>query len=268
MAKAVVKWLNLCVMATLPVMVGAQQASPSADLQVTKSDGTVLVAAGRSITYTMEVKNLGPADAVDVVVTDRVPENTRYVSGGCVNDEGIVTCNLGRIAAKKSARATFTVAVNASATGTLVSTATVNSPTPDTNQANNSGTDSDTSIVAECDMEATVSVSPMSASAGEKVVYTLTATNGGPSDATNVPLEVTLPEGVTFDSANEGGELKDGKVRWNIDALAAGGRTQREVTAIINEDAPTGDVTAAVDVSFDTDPNPANNSASAALTIQ
>ncbi|MEO8376641.1 MAG: DUF11 domain-containing protein [Candidatus Sumerlaeota bacterium] len=257
----------MCAIVALPAAIAAQ-AAPSADLQITKSDGAVLVVAGRNVTYTMDVKNLGPNDAENVVVTDRVPENARYAGGGCANDAGIVTCSLGKIAAGKSARTTFSVTVNSSATGTLVSTAIVNSSTQDSNQANNSGTDSDTSIIAECDLGLTASANPLTAAANQKVTFTIAVTNGGPSDGANLPVVLTLPKGLTFDNATEGGELKNGKVEWSIESLKANGRAQRQVTAIVNDGVGTGDHTADVTAMFDGDPNTANNSASVALTVQ
>lgn len=266
-AKAVLSALSACAIAALPLVTPAQQPSPAADLQITKTDGTVLVSAGRNITYTIDVKNLGPAQAENVVVTDRVPEGTRYISGG-KNNEGIVSFPLGKIAAGKTARASFSVAVDPSATGTLVSTATVNSSTADSNQANNSGTDSDTSIVAECDAAVTISLSPATAAAGQKVTYIVTVTNGGPSDGANLPLEATLPDGLTFDSANDGGALKDGRIQWTIDSLAAGARTQREFSATVNEGVAAGDLMTTAEATFPSDPNAENNSAVATVTVQ
>jgi uncharacterized repeat protein (TIGR01451 family) len=70
-----------------------------ADLAVARS-GPATVVAGTEMTYTIDVSNAGPADAVDVIVIDIIPAGTTYVSDtdSCVEaPAGTLTCPLGGI---------------------------------------------------------------------------------------------------------------------------------------------------------------------------
>ena len=87
-------------------------------------------------------------------------------------------------------RATFTVTgvIAANATGTLVNTATVTAPAGavDPDPTNNTATSSVT-LAPSADLQIT-KAGPATAVAGTNVVYTITVTNAGPSDATGVTL--------------------------------------------------------------------------------
>ena len=66
---------------------------------------------------------------------------------------------------------------------------------------------------------------------GANLVYTITATNNGPSDATGVMVVDTLPADVTFVSAT-GGATPDGNgnVTFNVGNLAASGTETFTIT--------------------------------------
>jgi uncharacterized repeat protein (TIGR01451 family) len=72
----------------------------SADLKITKTDGPDPVGVGATLTYTIQVENLGPSAATGVVVTDALPKDVDYVSatasqGKCTAKGKKVTCALG-----------------------------------------------------------------------------------------------------------------------------------------------------------------------------
>jgi uncharacterized repeat protein (TIGR01451 family) len=72
----------------------------SADLKITKTDGPDPVGVGSTLTYTIQVENLGPSAATGVVVTDDLPKDVDYVSatasqGKCTAKGKKVTCELG-----------------------------------------------------------------------------------------------------------------------------------------------------------------------------
>jgi uncharacterized repeat protein (TIGR01451 family) len=129
---------------------------PSADLQITKTDGVTTVTPGDSLTYTIVVRNAGSFAATGAHVTDTFPASfmndtfTAAGTGGAsgfASGSGIInqTVNL-----PAGATITYTVmgTVSAGATGTLSNTATVIPPevVTDPNSDNNSATDSDTII--------------------------------------------------------------------------------------------------------------------------
>jgi uncharacterized repeat protein (TIGR01451 family) len=119
----------------------ANYMSNSADVQIVKT-GTL--SAGK-ITYTLQVKNNGPAQAQGVVVNDTLPSKVQYNSvsttlGTCTGGS-TVTCQIGTM--NNSQVVTITIVVNVTkAAGFVSNTATVSvsSNSPDLNTANNSST--------------------------------------------------------------------------------------------------------------------------------
>lgn len=120
------------------------QSAPSADIAVFKS-GPETIQLGGEITYTLSVFNAGPDDAVNVVLTDALPDNTTFVSASS-NDGSVlfngttVTFTVATLAFDSTAIATFVVRVNDNAPrGTIISnTASATSDTPDPDPENNS----------------------------------------------------------------------------------------------------------------------------------
>jgi uncharacterized repeat protein (TIGR01451 family) len=112
-----------------------------ADLSITKTDSPDPVLLGENVTYTLDVKNNGPDAATNVVVTDRLPSSTAYVSatstqGSCTHVGNIVTCNLGTM--NNGDMATVTVVARTRGNpNTIFNTATVTSDVCDLDPANN-----------------------------------------------------------------------------------------------------------------------------------
>jgi uncharacterized repeat protein (TIGR01451 family) len=105
-----------------------------ADLSVDKT-GPATVKRGQNMTYTMVVKNNGPADALGVVLTDNLPKNSGFAGftttqGTCVlkPEKRLLSCNLGTLA--NQATATVTVVVKPSSQGTITNTVSVASTSP------------------------------------------------------------------------------------------------------------------------------------------
>lgn len=131
-------------------------AAASADVSISKlvSAANETVAAGSSGTFQIYVKNYGPNNAQNVVITDVVPANTTF--GGmiqtagptfsctvpAVGGTGTVTCDRSSLAAGDSASFDFAYQVNpGTPTGTIITnTATVSSDTGDPNSFDNSST--------------------------------------------------------------------------------------------------------------------------------
>ena len=110
-------------------------ASPSADLSISKTDSPDPVHLGQKLTYTIVVANAGPSAASGVTVRDQLPKNTGFGSvsttkGTCgpKPHKRVVTCNIGGLAS--GANATVTILVKPTAKGTITNTATVTSSSP------------------------------------------------------------------------------------------------------------------------------------------
>ena len=114
-------------------------AAPRADLSLTKTTSSAVVARGDRISYALTVHNDGPDAAVDVVITDRLPAGLTFVSaagGGwaCTSAGSVITCTRPQLAAGTTAAVTLVVI--AARAGTITNNANVTSSTGDPNAAN------------------------------------------------------------------------------------------------------------------------------------
>jgi len=164
------------------------------DLNITKS-GPASAIAGQSIVYTVTVTNNGPSTASGVSVTDPTPAGLTFVSnsGACTT---AYPCSIGTMTNGQTATITSTYTISPSASGTVTNTATVSTTTNDPTSANNTAVKS-TSITGSADVAIT-KTGPPSAAAGFPIVYTITVTNNGPSDASAVTVNDPTPAGTTF----------------------------------------------------------------------
>ena len=172
-----------------------------ADLAVTKTlTGSAI--PGLATTYTIVVTNLGPSPVTNASVTDLFPVALVAPAWTCTADPGSscgAASGTGNLATTVSLeagdRATFiaTGVIVANATGLLVNTATVTAPTGavDGDTTNNTATSS-VPLTPSADLQITKE-GPLNAVAGTNVIYTITVTNAGPSDATGVMLRPDAP---------------------------------------------------------------------------
>ncbi len=253
----------------------------TADLSITKTNGTTTSTPGGSTTYTITASNPTGGDGVTgATVADTFPAaltctwtcvgaggGTCTASGsGNIND----TVNLP---AGGSTTYTASCTISASATGTLSNTATVTSPIPDPNPANNSATDTDT-LAASADLAITKTDGVTTATPGGSVTYTITSSNAGPSNATGATVSDTFPAALTctWTCVGAGGGTCTAAGSGNISDivnLPAGGSTTHTASCTISAAATgtlsnTATVTAPAGV---TDPNPGNNSATDTDTL-
>lgn len=137
--------LGAMVLAVVLVPVTASSApADQADLKLTKSDSPDPVLVNGLLTYTIEVENLGPAAATNVVVTDNLPSTVDFVSAsnGCTLKGRRVTCNVGGLTANGGgSRQTVTIRVKPTKAGTISNDASASSAETDPQAANNSDTE-------------------------------------------------------------------------------------------------------------------------------
>ncbi|MEO3850922.1 CARDB domain-containing protein [Streptomyces sp. B8F3] len=111
---------------------------PAADLTVVKSADATTVTVGQTVTYRITVGNSGPNDATGVTVTDRLPDSLAFLAATAspgAYDPRTGLWNVGDLA--HGATATLTLHAKATATGSLVNTATVQAAEKDPDPANN-----------------------------------------------------------------------------------------------------------------------------------
>ena len=209
----------------------------SADLSVTKSDSPDPVTDGQNLTYEIQVTNDGPSDATDVTLIDTLPEEVTFVSddpeqGSCSELAGTVTCDLGSLANGEMAQ--VTIEVTATSPGMITNLAQVTATESDPDSSNNSVMET-TEVIASADLSITKSDSPDPVTVGQNLTYDVRVTNDGPSDATDVTLIDTLPEEVTFVSAEpEQGSCSEsaGTVTCDLGSLDEGATVQ--VTIVVS----------------------------------
>jgi uncharacterized repeat protein (TIGR01451 family) len=121
----------------------------NADLELSLGGSPNPVKNGANLTYTITVKNGGPALATGIAVSDALPAGTVFASatttqGSCLtpapNATGVMTCDLGNLASGSKASIKLVVNVIATGKNTVTNTASVSSASPDPNPANNSAT--------------------------------------------------------------------------------------------------------------------------------
>ena len=120
-----------------------------ADLAVTNS-GPSTSTEGNNVTYSLTVTNIGPSTATNVVLTDTLDANLKYVSatksqGSFTHSGSTVTFSFGTVAVGQTVTATVTA--QALEDGNLTNAASVTSSLSDANPNNNSA--SVTTSVAE-----------------------------------------------------------------------------------------------------------------------
>ncbi|HET7437677.1 MAG TPA: DUF11 domain-containing protein [Thermoanaerobaculia bacterium] len=247
----------------------------SSDVVVVKTAPATLT-AGQNATYTIEVTNNGPSDAVSVTLKDVQPGNTTFVSftqtGGAPFTCTTIApfeCSAVTLANGASATFAYTVHLFPSASGTITNTANVTTGSTDPVPANNSSTTTN-NITVSSDVAVTKSA-PATVTAGQTVTYTINVTNNGPSDATQVQFTDTLPAGTAFVSiaqiAGFPWVCAPSAPTCSVATLMNGGSASFQVVAQVAANA-TGTLTNSVNVtSTSSDPTPANNTATASSVV-
>jgi uncharacterized repeat protein (TIGR01451 family) len=170
--------------------------------------GPTAVTAGATVTYTITVTNSGPATAQGVVLTDTLPTGATNATITAISGKdpdglsfgaasgGVFTSNAGTMAVGNTD--SFQVVVIAPSS--LASGAAFNNNVSVTTTTTNSGSPTSASVNNTITTSAAVSVTasgPSAVTAGTTVTYTITVTNGGPSNALGVVLTDTIPTGGT-----------------------------------------------------------------------
>jgi uncharacterized repeat protein (TIGR01451 family) len=239
-----------------------------ADLVVGKRVSDPTPNVGETITYTVTVGNNGPDAATDVTLQDVLPSGVSYQSS---------TATEGSFNPVTRTWTVGTVAVGV--TQTLTITAKVTSPNPQANTASISHSDqfdpdvsnnSDTASIVptQADLELAKMVNNPTPNVGDTVTFTVSLTNNGPSDATNVQVSDLLPAGLTFVSSTPSqGTYSSTTGFWTVGTVAMAATPTLQIQAtVVSPNAETN--TATISHSDQFDPDTGNNTASTTVTPQ
>jgi len=239
----------------------------TADLAISVVDSPDPVLVGGFLTYTLSVANNGPSTATGVFATNILPPSVSFVSavlsqGSFANTSGTIICNFGTLASGSSATATLTVVPNTS--GIITNTARVINT--NTNQVDpisgNNSTIVTTTVSPSADLAVTIVDSPNHVLVRSNFTYLVTVANHGPSDATGVVLNDTLPGNIIIvtNFVSQGAvSFANGVMTCNFGTLASGATATLTVVATAPNTAATLVSTATVSAN-QIDPNSANNS--------
>jgi uncharacterized repeat protein (TIGR01451 family) len=232
---------------------------PPADLRLEKGHHPGLVVAGRRLTYTLRVSNLGPSDASDVVITDSLPSGVEFVSATppAPAHSGVVTWYTPTLPSGASWELELVVRVTPSITGSLTNVAVAHSSTSDNDPANNLAQDW-AKVHTLADLSITKTGWPDVVNHGELLTYTLLVTNAGPSDAYGVTvLDYAPPTLAVLATTPSTGSDSD-PLEWNLGQLHSGETVEiRIVTAVIS--GGVGTIRNVAMVLGDNDYNPLND---------
>ncbi|NFJ07590.1 DUF11 domain-containing protein, partial [Clostridium botulinum] len=246
-----------------------------ADVGVIKTGSPNPVMSGETLTYTIDVSNLGPGDAQNVVLTDTIPPE---ITGAEFSTDGEVTFspwpgsfNIGTLLNQETRTILIKGTVAQVAPGFITNTAEVTSTTPDPNLSNNTSTSvievNESTEEADVGVFKSVGLNPVPA--GEVVVFPIKVSNFGPADAQNVVLTDTIPPEITGAEFSEdggstfspwtgslvigtllNGETRDILIRGTVSPTAAGIISN---TATVTSTTP--------------DPNPSNNTSTVDVEV-
>src|SRR4029077_14525592 len=237
-------------------------------LTISKTDAPDPVNAGSNITYTISYSNTGTANATGVVISDTVPANTSFVSatGGGTQAAGVVTWNIGNLAAGASASVQLVVAVASPlANGTVITNGTYSIDSNET--APTSGASITTTVSSAPVLTVSKTDSPDPVNAGSNITYTISYSNTGNMNATGVVISDTVPANSSFVSATGGGTLAAGVVTWNIGNLAAGASASVQLVVTVASPLNNGTVITNGTYSIDSNETGTVNGASITTTV-
>jgi uncharacterized repeat protein (TIGR01451 family) len=269
-----------------------------ADITVTKTVNKTSANVSDTLTYTITATNNGLDPATNVSVSDLLPSTLTFVSatstaGNYSSSTGVWT--IGNMDHSTSVTLTITATINSGTAGSTISnTANITASSTDPNPGNNTSTVTTTvntpsnppsgctvncgggngpiCIGTNCNGSADLTLSkfvnPIEAKAGDTVTYTVTITNHGASNATNVSVNDVLPAGLTFVSASTTvGSYVASTGIWSVGSLTNGSSAVLSMIATVNGGAAGAITNTATVTSSQNDPNPGDNTGHATVTV-
>ncbi|MEU3601091.1 hypothetical protein ABZ714_20585 [Streptomyces sp. NPDC006798] len=235
----------------------AAAGAPGARSEATDQGGAPETAATESTPYTYRVSvvNHGPSQAVDVVVTDRLPDSLVFVSSsdGCTAEGRNITCGpLATLDVGETRTWLLTVRPADDYTGDgsdITNVAVVSSGTEDPDEENNTATHTGVPVppdTGRADLALTkTSVLPPGRTdtvlPGDRFTYRITVRNNGPATAVGVRVTDALPAVLAFESSPDGCAPSPDDDRTVLcpvlDRLPAGESASYELLVRVREDA-------------------------------
>ncbi|MCP3977621.1 MAG: DUF11 domain-containing protein [bacterium] len=208
-----------------------------ADLALTKTVDNAWPEIEDVVTFLIEVRNLGPSDAGEIVIVDPLPYGLNWESdlasiGSYDKDTGLWT--LGALAA--DAVATLHIEASVFIGEMITNTAIiVGSDLPDPEDLNN---DASVSLhPAFADLALVKTAAAPNVVLGELAIFDIAVTNNGPDDATGITVEDLLPEHLVYAGyTTDLGTYDSLTGIWNLGSLADEAVAHLELRALAMEE--------------------------------
>jgi uncharacterized repeat protein (TIGR01451 family) len=255
--------------------------APESDLAVAKTNGQASSVPGQLVTWTITVSNAGPAAVTGATITDAPPTSVSGLAWTCTASPGSFCPPSGSgpinatVNLLNGGSATFQLGglVDPAATGLLANTASV-SPPPgviDPVASNNAATDTD-QLTPQADLAFAISDTPDPVAPGAPLVYTLQASNLGPSRSPGMTL-TSVPDAtlVDFVSSTPGAPTctyATGTLTCNLGALDPGEAATVTLNVRVKPVALAPIVNDGMVTGTATDPVSANNTGQATTAVQ
>ncbi|MBO3272399.1 DUF11 domain-containing protein [Hymenobacter defluvii] len=239
-----------------------------ADVESRITANTPTVAPGQTGRFTVEFLNNGPSTSTGVLRRVQLPaglQNVTANNGGSYDPATGIVTYVGTSDLVSGGNANSTITFTAPAAGPVVATANMNDGTIFSGQSNNNQATARIEVTPLADV-ATSLTGPTTSVAGNLVTYSVLTTNNGPSTATNVVQQVTLPANLAGVFASNGGvyNASTGVVTFpTIETLPSGAVRSNTVSLAM----PTTSFAASATVATATNESTkTNNTATAATT--
>jgi uncharacterized repeat protein (TIGR01451 family) len=245
----------------------------SADLSISRLVKKDTIIAGEVADYSLLITNNGPSDAQSIQINDNIPPEIQFAIYSI--DDGLTWNSWNSFYSISSLKAGESKKINI--VGTLISNAVkasevlysslVSSSTPDFNLINNR--ESKRNIVdSRSDMFISLS-GPSSIEAGEKITYSLSVINNGPSISSSIIINDALPPGILNAeySINNGNSWENWNGSLNFSLFNSHGNCNILLRGDVSS-GKTGNIVNTSSISASTfDPNNTNNSSSITTPI-
>ncbi len=189
--------------------------SSSADLDIIKKVLNERVIKGEEIKYLLTIRNYGPSNAINVLITDNIPNDIKNVEYSLDNTNWYPWNKTYSIAILRNDETLniYIKGIVSDTAQTIINKATVYSDTFDPDLTNNESTTNTIVTTISADLSVVKTACPIKAQPCEEITYTIIVSNAGPSEAINVILNDEISK-MIFDAKYS---VDNGRTwhRWN-----------------------------------------------------
>ncbi|TMM58964.1 DUF11 domain-containing protein [Maribacter algarum] len=212
--------------------------APTADLELINTIAPSPVNPGDTVTISVEIINNGPNDATNIEIENIVPIGftVSNINNSGTQTANVINWNVSNVVIGTSITLTYEAIVNLpnSVVNEYLNTVQViavdqndldSSPNNDDGDQSEDDEDNASILLNSVDLNLSKGLgaaSPTQPNIGDNVIFEITVTNNGSSDASNVSIEDVVPSGYSIGTINDGGTATGNTIIWNITTLSSG----------------------------------------------